>query len=115
MTLSTFKRLYQEYHDCGLNVKDFCANHGFAPSTFYYWKKQLEAPSQHAADGFIPLIIDSNQPSAVRRSLQTAPNKSSDVSEHHAPIEFVFPNGTKMVIRENVDMRLLKAFVHLFD
>ena len=30
-------------------------------------------------------------------------------------LEFVFPNGTKMVLRDNIDMRLLKAIVHLFD
>ncbi|WP_394335464.1 IS66 family insertion sequence element accessory protein TnpA [Geofilum rhodophaeum] len=23
------------------SVRDFCANQGFAPSTFYYWKKWL--------------------------------------------------------------------------
>jgi hypothetical protein len=27
----------------------------------------------------------------------------------------VFPNGTKMVLRDNIDMELLKAIVHLFD
>jgi hypothetical protein len=40
-------------------------------------------------------------------------NKVGGVS--NAPIEFVFPNGTKMVIRGHADMPLLKTIVHLYD
>ncbi len=114
MTLSTFKKLFQEYQESGLNVKDFCANQGFAPSTFYYWKKQLGETSQDQPERFVPLVFDSNQPASGRLASQT-PIKSSGVSCNNAPIEFLFPNGTKMVIRDNVDMSLLKAIVHLFD
>lgn len=114
MTRSTFKKLYQEYLESGLNVKDFCSNQGFAPSTFYYWKKQLGELSRHQPDSFVPLVFDSNLPVASRRTIQ-APVNSSGIPVNHAPIEFVFPNGTKMMIRDKADMHLLKAIVHLFD
>lgn len=114
MTLSSFRKLFQEYQESGLNVKDFCANQGFVPSTFYYWKKKLGETTQPQPERFVPLVFDTNQSATERRTVQT-PMKSSGVSGNNAPIEFVFPNGTKMVIRGNVDMTLLKAIVHLFD
>jgi len=110
MTLSTFKQLFQEYKESGLNIKDFCANQGLAPSTFYYWRNKLEETSQHQPSSFVPLVFDSNQPVTERR-----PIKRSHAPGNNAPIEFVFPNGTKMVLRDNIDMELLKAIVHLFD
>jgi transposase-like protein len=114
MTLSTFKRLFQEYQDSGLNVQDFSSNQGFAPSTFYYWKKQLVESSQHQPERFVPLVFDTHQPAIGKRTVQS-PIKRVNATGNHAPIELVFPNGTKMVIRDNLDMRLLKAIVHLFD
>jgi transposase-like protein len=114
MTRSTFKRLYQEYQESGLSVKDFCSNQGFAPSTFYYWKKQVSAELQHQPERFVPFVFDSNLPVAGSRPVPAAVN-SSVSSGNPAPIEFVFPNGTKMVIRDKVDMHLLKAIVHLLD
>jgi len=114
MTLTTFKKLFQEYQESGLNVKDFCANQGFVPSTFYYWKKQLGEIAQGQPECFVPLVFDSSQLATGRRTAQI-PEKSAGDTGIHAPIEFVFPNGTKMVIRDIVDMRLLKAIVHLFD
>ena len=114
MTLSTFKRLFQEYQESGLNVKDFCANQDFAPSSFYYWKRKLEETLQHQPERFVPLVFGSNQSATSRQTVPTTIT-SADGSGNHAPIEFVFPNGTKMMLRDKVDIPLLKAIVHLFD
>lgn len=114
MTLSTFKRLFEAYQESGLNVRDFCTNQGFAPSSFYYWKKKIEDAPQSQPDNFVPLVFDSQPPVTSRRTI-TAPIASAGISSNNAPIEFVFPNGTKMLLRDNVDMPLLKAVVHLFD
>lgn len=114
MTLTTFKRLYQEYQESDLNIKDFCANQGLAQSTFYYWRNKLEEASHHRPDNFVPLVFDPNQQATDKRTNQTL-MKSGPTSGDNAPIEFVFPNGTKMVLRDNIDMQLLKTIVHLFD
>ena len=114
MTLSTFKKLFEEFQESGLNVRDFCSNHSFAPSSFYYWKNKLEETSQHQPDSFVPLILDSSQ-LATSRPAATSSKASDHGSGNQAPIEFVFPNGTKMMLRDKVDMPLLKAIVHLFD
>lgn len=109
MTLSTFQRIYQEYLHSRLSVRDFCANQGFAPSTFYYWKKQLGATRQAEPDCFVPLLLDAG-PTETEGQHSYVPatssgNKTGGVS--NAPIEFVFPNGTKMVIRDHADIHLL--------
>ena len=114
MTLSTFKRLFEAYQESGLNVRDFCANQDIAPSSFYYWKKKVEDTPQPPPDNFVPLVFDS-KPSITSRRTITAPIASAGISSNNAPIEFVFPNGTKMIFSDHVDMRLLKAVVHLFD
>jgi transposase-like protein len=114
MTLTTFKRLFQEYQESGLNIKDFCANQCLAPSTFYYWRNKLEETSQNRPENFVPLVFDPNQQALDNQTNQPS-MKGVHTSGNNAPIEFVFPNGTKMVLRDNVDMRLLKAIVHLFD
>ena len=114
MTLSTFKRLFLEFQESGLNVRDFCSNQDFAPSSFYYWKKKLEETSQREPDSFVPLIFDSNE-RITSRPIDPVSKASTDGSCEPAPIEFVFPNGTKMILRNKVDMPLLKAIVHLFD
>ena len=115
MTLSTFKKLFEAYQESGLNVRDFCANQDFAPSSFYYWKKKLgDAAPQHQPDSFVPLVFDSTQLATSRPTTPTS-KASANGSSNRAPIEFVFPNGTKMVLRDKVDMPLLKAIVHLFD
>lgn len=114
MTLSTFTRLFQEFQESGLNVRDFCANQDFAPSSFYYWKKKLEETWQREPDSFVPLIFDSNE-LTTSRPIDPISKASAHGSSEPAPIEFVFPNGTKMILRNKVDMALLKAIVHLFD
>ena len=114
MTLTTFKRLFQEYQESSLNIKDFCANQCLAPSTFYYWRKKLEETSHHQPENFVPLVFESNQSARDNQAVQSL-MKSRHTSGNHAPIELEFPNGTKMVLRDIVDMRLLKAIVHLFD
>lgn len=117
MTLTTFKQLYQEYQESNLSVRDFCSNQALSPSTFYYWKKQLGNATQEEPDRFVPLIFDSVPTEKPKHNKQVAitTNQTDGLSISQAPVELVFPNGTKMVIRENIDLRLLKSIIHLFD
>ena len=108
MTLSRFEQLYQEYQESGLNVKDFCANQAFAPSSFYYWRKKLQATEQREPSGnFIPLVVGSEQ--VTTHSIGKHPNKTNHT------IEIIFPNGTKVRVGDNVSMQFLKRIIHLFD
>ncbi|WP_027470459.1 IS66 family insertion sequence element accessory protein TnpA [Saccharicrinis fermentans] len=114
MTLTTFKRLYKDYQESGLNIKDFCTNQDLAPSTFYYWRNKLEEALAHEPDSFVPLEFDSNP---LTTNNQSSPSiiKSKPTLNNDAPIEFLFPNGTKMLLRDNINTQVLKTIVHLFD
>lgn len=108
---SNFRKLYQEYLESGLSVRDFCANQNFAVSTFYNKKKQLD--QKESAPEFIPLHL-SNQPIVE-------PNKPAEVAlRNDSPtgkennFEFTFPNRTKLKVSGQVDLALFKTIVHLF-
>src|SRR5690554_3688577 len=80
-------------------------------------EKQLGATKQAEPDCFVPLLLDAG-PTETEGQHSYVPatssgNKTGGVS--NAPIEFVFPNGTKMVIRDHADIHLLKTIVHLYD
>ncbi|URW78799.1 IS66 family insertion sequence element accessory protein TnpA [Xiashengella succiniciproducens] len=117
MTLTTFKQLYKEYQESNLSVRDFCSNQALSPSSFYYWRKQLWNTAQEEPKCFIPLVFDSvsaEHPVRDNQSRVTS-SRTDDINSSTAPVELVFPNGTKMVIRENMDLELLRAIVHLYD
>jgi len=116
MTLTTFTQLFEEYQDSGLNVLDFCSNHGIASSSFYYWRKKLiESDKAEQPKHFVPLMLNSIN-TDNRVSTHRVNTKTFDEDSSTSPIEFVFPNGIKMILhREAVDVVMLKTIVHLFD
>jgi len=108
---SSFRKLYQEYLDSGLSVRDFCTNQNFAVSTFYNWKKKLELAKR--TPEFIPLHVG-NQPmvSANKYPEVAMQDDESTCADNH--LEFIFPNGTRLQIKGQVDLALLKTIVHLY-
>lgn len=107
---SNFQKLYQEYLYSGLNVRDFCTNQNFAVSTFYNWKKKLEL--KESAPEFIPLLVGSG-PINTDKHHEVALRNEDLVAEDNN-LEFTFPNGTKLQVKSNVDLTLLKTIVHLY-
>lgn len=115
MTLTTFTQLFRDYQESGLNVRDFCSNQGIAPSSFYYWRKKLVgSDNEDQPKRFVPLVLDSG--STDDRVYNNRVNiRRLDKGLFTTPIEFVFPNGTKMILRDAIDMSMLKTIVHLID
>lgn len=113
MTDLTFKKLFQEYQESGLNVRDFCQNQDIAVSTFYYWMKK-RAKKNEPPKEFVPLVIGGQQ---IKKHEQPSnfPFPCNDSDHNNASLEFVFPNGTKILLKNNIDISLLKAMVHLYD
>jgi hypothetical protein len=108
---SSFRKLYQEYLDSGLSVRDFCANQNFAVSTFYNKKKQLEL--KESAPEFIPLHVGNHPVVESNKSAEVVLQKEGSTIEGNS-LEFTFPNGTKLQVRGQADLALLKTIVHLF-
>ena len=99
----------------GLSVKDFCFNEGIRRSTFYYWLKKIREKEQ--SKKFIPIIT--RDPSELPVN-GTSPeirktNPLSSKTRDDALLEVVYPNGTILRVRQNIDISLLHALVNLVN
>lgn len=108
---SSFRKLYQQYLDSGLSVRDFCTNQNFAVSTFYSRKKKLEL--KETQPKFVPLLIG-NQPMVSGNKHPEVALRNDELLPEEDNLEFTFPNGTKLQVKGNVDLALLKTIVHLY-
>lgn len=109
---SRFTELIRLQKESGLCVRAFCTNEGIAPSTFYYWHKKLSRSKT-----FIPLIVKSS-PSPViskygRGVQQSVPYQEKQ--EDQIFLELIYPNGTKMILRKDIDLSELSALIHIYD
>lgn len=113
MTSIAFEKLFQEYQESGLSVHDFCANQDIAPSSFYYWRKKRlllhEAPNE-----FVPLVLGHSPEKGNLKHYDQVPVLQQSNSVDTENIEFTYPNGTKVSLRGNADISLLKTIVHLY-
>jgi transposase-like protein len=108
-----FLRLYRRQQESGLSVKDFCANEGIAESTYYYWYKKVRRNS--SGSYFIPLVVSPSPAPSTRNY----PKESRSIQEHDADdsvlLEVVYPNGTMLRVRKDIDLDHLRALVSLFE
>ena len=108
-----FQELYQQHQESGLTVRDFCSNEGIAPSTFYYWHKKIK--KNNTIRDFIPLLVDSPQlvtPQSYVKSHTPVPG-GGNIED--ALLELVYPNGTKLRFRQDLDIAHLRTLVCLID
>jgi len=103
-----FRELVAEQKESGLTILDFCSNHGIAPSTFHYWKKKLSKKSDRK--DFIPLIV---KPSGS--DLPEGSTCSEIATGKEAILEVVYPNGTLLRLKHDLDLALLRTLIHLYD
>jgi hypothetical protein len=113
-----FRELMGRHQESGLDVKAFCSNEGIKESTFYYWKKKLQWKDR--AKGFIPLVVapaGKNLKRQHRYKSITEPfagNPQQSDNDDYL-LEVVYPNGTRLRIRNDLDFARLRALVYLFD
>jgi transposase-like protein len=105
---SRFRELIDEQKESGLTIIDFCSNHGIAPSTFHYWKKKLGKKS--GRNDFIPLIV---KPSGV--DLQKGSGCPELSPGKEAFLELIYPNGTILRLKKDLDLAQLRSLIHLYD
>ena len=115
MTEASFHELLIRHNESGLSVRDFCSNEGIAQSTYYYWKNKLNKKSLRPTE-FIPLMVGNDLP-AQRKNLLSRSNPVTPAmhQQENIPLEFVFPNGTRLMVRNQVDLSIMQAIVHLYD
>ena len=113
---SRFRELVSLQEDSGLTVREFCSHEGIAPATFYYWRKKLK--NSKGKKDFIPLIVKapvSSMPLGYNRNNSHRDNQSGQITEDHSLLELVYPNGTLLRIKDELDLVHLRALIHLYD
>jgi len=105
-----FFELIRLHGDSGLSVREFCSNEGIAPSTFYYWRKKLHGKNSGRENDFIPLLVKSPGDGISRGSTCSEISTNRD-----SLIELVYPNGTMLRIKNDLDLADLRALIHLYD
>jgi hypothetical protein len=112
---SRFAELIKQQQESGLSIKDFCYNQDFAPSTFHYWRKKLRRSKQEK--GFIPLIVKSPGTTLSNRNNHSSqPGQTYPaMDEDQVLLELVYPNGTRLRIKKDLDLAHLRSLIRLFD
>ena len=113
---SKFQELIRLQQTSGLTVKDFCSNEGIAYSTFYYWRKKLQG--NRGKSDFIPLVVKSSGstvPEGYIRNSRDQDFQPGQMTEDQLFLELVYPNGTLLRIKNDLDLAHLRALIHLCD
>jgi hypothetical protein len=112
---SRFSELIRLQQDSRLTVREFCANEGIAASTFYYWKKKLQ--DSPVKNNFIPLVVKSPQSLLSPRNKNSSHRDFSPIqmAEDHILMELVYPNGTILRVKNDLDLTHLRSLIQLYD
>ena len=108
-----FQALYQRHQESGLSVREFCANEGVAYSTFYYWYKKTK--HRRGKQEFIPLVVKPSQPVPAQGYVNTPPVHESGNTSEEMLLEVEYPNGTRLRIKQDLDLAHLRTLVCLLD
>ncbi|NOR34125.1 MAG: hypothetical protein GQ579_05540 [Bacteroidales bacterium] len=108
-----FQELYRRHQESRLTVRDFCSNEGIAPSTFYYWHKKIK--KNNTIRDFIPLLVDPPQPVTPQSYVKSHAPVHDNKNIEDALLELVYPNGTKLRIKQDLDLAHLRTLVCLID
>jgi len=112
--LKEFEVVYSRYRASSLCVKDFCRNEYISLSRFFYWqkklkhyRKELERPS-----GFVPLGL--NTSSSPTKHSPDYPHLSDSHPVNGAICEVIYPNGVRLRLPRDTDIRELEQLIHLY-
>ena len=108
-----FLELYRHQQESGLTVKDFYSNEGISASTFYYWHKKVK--NKKIAQDFIPLVLNPSQPVHREGYIKNHHPVHESISTNDTMLELEYPNGTRLRIRQDLDLAHLRTLVCLID
>ena len=110
---ASFEELFFRQQESGLSIRDFCSNEGIHPSTFYY--RQKKHREKNSPKEFIPLTITGSFPAQHSGKAIAMDNQGTPTADHGALVEFVYPNGTRVLLKQQPDLALMKVMIHLYD
>ena len=109
-----FLALYQRHQESRLSVREFCSNEGIAYSTFYYWYKKTK--HQRVKQEFIPLVVKPSQ-AVPAQGYVNGPQPVHDPGNtgEGMLLEVEYRNGTRLRIKQDLDIAHLRTLVCLLD
>ncbi len=104
--------LIQRQEETGLTITDFCANEGIPKSSFYYWRKKIK---KEKTVNFIPLLVKP-APAPVKERPKNFPREQNNQagSDDDFLLELIYPNGTRLRIKNVHDLEHIRNLVTLF-
>lgn len=113
ITDTKFLEIYHRQQESGLSVKEFCSNEGLKEPTFYYWRKKLI--DNGSIKGFIPIVV--KPPAAINPNSHTSvlEDDSQSPPSDTCLLELVYTNGTKLRIKNDIDLDRLHTLINLCD
>ena len=118
MNDASFRELLNRRKESGLTIRDFCSNEGIAESIYYYWLRKHKNEADQPKE-FIPLLVGNHLPAQRNNQKNQLLRSNTTSREMHLQddnqFEFVFPNGTRLMIRGQIDPAILQTIVHLYD
>ena len=103
--------LIQRQGETGLTITDFCANEGIPKSSFYYWRKKIR---KEKTVNFIPLLVKP-APAPVKERPKNFPREQNNQagSDDDFLLELIYPNGTRLRIKNVHDLEHIRTLVTL--
>ena len=81
--------------------KAYCKQHGVSSATFYNWQKKYREAELKTDEKFIPVVISS-------------PTKQPEKTiAKNIEIEISYPNGVRVKLNQEMDLRMLRSLVGL--
>ena len=102
-------RIVAESHESGARVCDVAARHDVCPSLLHGWRRLVREGrlSSGGAMDFVPVRLASSN----RDIAQPEPAPPSTTDHGAAAIEVVLPSGSKVLIRRDTPVAMLRAVI----
>lgn len=113
LTDTKFLEIYHRQQESGLSIQEFCANEGLKEPTFYYWRKKLS--EQGRIKGFIPLVVKPDTSLVTNMHKDNLGENGLSGTEDDCLLELVYPNGTLLRIKNDINLNRLRTLINLCD
>ena len=87
--------LIRSWEESGQSQKEFCVGRGIKPHIFWYWLRRYREDQDEAKEspnGFIPLKVEA-------------------AAEESVLAEIIYSDGTRLIFKERVGMKLLQSLL----
>ena len=113
LTADRWRDLIRQQRRSGLSIAAFCAEHDVAVSTYFVWRRKVEAGDAPTPPAFVELTPAIERSTAVAATgaavATTAPARPGESA--HAPIELLLPGGLILRVRQGFDAGTLRQMV----